>query len=81
MNKHLLTSHLIQLVEDNLEMHEELRTVKSENQKLCSEISLLTSRVDELVISKERNIETLKNAVLRLQEEKEERDCKNAPQR
>ena len=84
MNKHLVTAHLIQMVEDNFEIHEELRTVKSENQKLRSEISLLTSRVDELVISKEhsiKEIETLKNIVQQLEEEKEERDHKEASQR
>ena len=84
MNQHLLTSHLIQMVEDNLEMREELRTVKSENQKLHSEISHLTSRVDELVIFKEhsiKEIERLKNVVQQLEEETEERDRKKAPHR
>ena len=84
MNKHLLTSHLIQVVEDNIEMREELRIVKSENQKLHSEISLLTSHVDELVIFKQcsvKEIETLKNIVQQLEEEKEERDRGKAPHR
>ena len=83
MNQHLLTSHLIQAVEDNLEIREELKTVTSENQKLRSEISHLTSCVNELVISKEhsiKEIERLKNVVKQL-EEKEERDRKRAPHR
>jgi len=81
MNKHLLTSHLIQMVEDNLEIHEKLRTVESENQKLHNEISLLTSRVDELVISKERSMKEIETLKKQLEEEKEERDRKKAPQR
>ena len=84
MNQHLLTSHLIQMVEDNLEMREELRTVKPENQKLHNKISLLTAHVDELVIFKEhsiKEIDRLKNVVKQLEEEKEERDRKKAPHR
>ena len=84
MNQHLLTSHLIQVVEDNVEMHEKLKTVTSENQKLRGEISHLTSCVDELVISKEcsiKEVERLKNVVKQLEEEKEERDRKKVPHR
>ena len=81
MNKHLVTSHLIQMVEDNFEIHEKLRTVESENQKLHNEISLLTSRVDELVISKERSMKEIETLKKQLEEEKEERDRKKAPQR
>ena len=73
MNQHLLTNHLIQVVEDTLELREELVIVKSENQKLCSEISLLTSCKEYNV----KGIERLRNTVQQLEKE---RAVTDAPQ-
>lgn len=73
INQHLVTNHLIQVVEDTLKLREELVTIKSENQKLCSEISLLTPCKEYNV----KGIERLRNTVQQLEKE---RAVTDAPQ-
>ena len=49
VNKHIMESHLFEVLVESCAVREELRGVKSENQKLKSELSDLAARMDELV--------------------------------
>ena len=50
MNKHIMESHLFEVLVESCAVREEVRSVKSENQKLKSELSDVTARMDELVV-------------------------------
>ena len=98
MIQHILTAHLIQHVENVVRMQdkmsgteEEMKTMKSQNQKLQSEvidlqstISGLRSDMDMFVKSKaqkEKEINRLKEIVNQLEEEREEKYLKKVPAR
>lgn len=54
MNQHLMTSHLLQIVQDNNKRHDEISAMKLENQSLRAEVSKLTLQHNEVLQSDER---------------------------
>ena len=54
MNQHLMTSHLLQIVQDNSKRQDEIAAMKLENQSLRAEVSKLTLQHSEVLQSDER---------------------------
>lgn len=73
MNQHLMTSHLLQIVQDNSKRHDEIAAMKLENQSLRVEVSNLTLQLNEVLQSderKEKQITDLKKQVEELLNER-----------
>lgn len=63
MNQHLMKSHLLQIVRDGIERHDEIAAMKLENKTLRAEVTNLTLQLNEVVQSKNKQIAELKRQI------------------